>query len=446
MKSIESWMTTSTSTKPTTGRLTGQAARHRPIVLALGILFIIGTATSSRAEGLRTIPPGAFDLGRSGGRLAHVDDASAVWNNPANLVDMTNAQAEVVVAPLYMKIDYTSPGGDVQTKNPWKILADAFFAMPLQEGKYAVGLGITMPYGLGVEWDHSSPADPFYYTAPYQSGMVALNVNPTFSVRLLDNLSLGVGVDAMWSEVDIRQHYPWVAFPGSGGTEPDGDARLKGSGWGFGANVGLTWEFIENHRLAATYRSQQTVSYQGEFTIDNITPTAAFFGATPTSGFSTEIGFPNIVGFGYGVKLSDKVRIEANGEWLQWSRFQSLDIDVGNNNFLLPSTSTPQNWNDTFTAGIAGDYRISDHWVVRGGYQFYESPVPDSTFSPTIPDSNQHVITIGVGYQSRHHSVEFAYGLDLYEQREITTALEPSYNGDYSWNVHLFSASYRYSF
>jgi long-chain fatty acid transport protein len=414
--------------------------------LALASLLLGGITTPGIAEGLRTIPPGAFDLARSGGRIAHVGDASAVWNNPANLVDLTNAQMEVVVAPIYIEVDYSSAAGDLQTKNPWKFLADAFLAVPLKDGDYAFGLGITMPYGLNVEWDQQSPTDPFYYSAPYRSGMVSINVNPTFSVRLRDNLSLGVGVDCLWSEVDIRQYYPWFAFPGSGGGEPDGDARLKGDGWGFGANLGLTWEFIENHRLAATYRSQQTVNYEGDFSIDNITPTAAFLGATPSSGFSTEIGFPNIVGFGYGVRLSDRVRLEANGEWLQWSRFQSLDIDVGNNNFLLPSTSTPQNWNDTFTAGIAGDYRLNDHFMIRGGYQFYESPVPDDTFSPIIPDANQHVITVGVGYSSGHHSVEAAYGLDLYEKREITTASNPDFNGNYEWTVHLFSLSYRYAF
>jgi len=378
-----------------------------------------------------------------------VQDATAVWNNPANLVDLTNAQVELVGAPLYIKTEYSGTAGDVETKDPWKFLGDAFLAVPLQEGRYAVGIGVTMPFGLGVEWDQDSPADPFYYSAPYRSGMFAANINPTFSIRLLENLSLGVGFDAMWSQLDIRQHYPWAFYFPDGGA--DGDAQLKGGGWGFGGNIAVTWEFVKNQRLAVTYRSQQTVSYTGDFTIDNITPTAAFLGATPTSSFGTEIGFPNIVGFGYGVQISEKVRVEANGEWLQWSRFQSLDIDIGNNTFLLgPNAIVPEDWSDTFTAGIAGDYRISEHWVVRGGYQFYESPVPDSTFSPTIPDSNQHVITVGVGFQTGRHSFEAAYGLDLYEQRDIETGNPPTptsgFDGTYTWNVHLFSLSYRYSF
>ena len=198
-------------------------------------LLALGLGLTAGAEGLRTIPPGAFDLGRSGGRFAHVDDASAVWNNPANLVEATNVQTEIVAAPIYMSIDHTSAGGEVESKNPWKFLADAFLVIPLDEGNYAAGLGVTMPYGLGVEWDHASPASPFYYTAPYKSGMTAVNINPTFGARLLDNLSIGMGLDVLWSELDIRQFYLWNSWPDILSPTPvTGDSRLKGDGWGWG--------------------------------------------------------------------------------------------------------------------------------------------------------------------------------------------------------------------
>lgn len=414
--------------------------------LTLSIVGLILTAYAMTAEGLRVIPPSAFGLDRSGARFAQVEDASAVWHNPANLVNLTNAQLEFAPSAIHLKVDYDSPTGtSVETKNPWKFLLGGFGSVPFKDGKYALGVGLTMPYGLSVEWD-DSPTSPFHYTAPYYSKLTTININPTFAARVLDNLSIGVGIDAMWSELDLRQYYPWLAFPGSGGTEPDGDARLKGDGWGLGANIALTWEFIPNHRLAATYRSQQTVTYKGSFTIDNITPTAAGLGATSSSSFGSEIGFPNTVGLGYGIRLSDKVRLEVNGEWLQWSRFQSLDLDIGNNSFLLPSTQIPQDWSDTFTVGIGGDYRFNQHFAVRGGYQFYQSPVPDEAYSPTIPDADQHVFTVGFAYNSAHHAVELAYGLDLYDKREITTAVNPAFNGTYDVLAHFITLSYRYTF
>jgi long-chain fatty acid transport protein len=119
---------------------------------------------------------------------------------------------------------------------------------------------------------------------------------------------------------------------------------------------------------------------------------------------------------------------------------------VGNNAVLLPSTHIAQNWKDTFTIGIGGDWKFAQNWVLRAGYQFYESPVPDSTFSPTIPDANQNVFTFGLGYRYGRHFFEGAYGADFYDSRSIRSDQNPAFNGDYNVTVHLFSVAYHFSF
>jgi len=72
--------------------------------------------------------------------------------------------------------------------------------------------------------------------------------------------------------------------------------------------------------------------------------------------------------------------------------------------------------------------------------------VPDSTFSPTIPDANQNVFTIGLGWKGRHSSLEAAYGLDFYNERNISNDQNPAFNGKYTFNVHLISLAYNYAF
>jgi len=228
--------------------------------------------------------------------------------------------------------------------------------------------------------------------------------------------------------------------------EPDGHLEAKGDGFGYGGNVGITVNVTPNQRFAVTYRSPMTVHYGGDVTLDNITPVASALGATSRSDFSTKIGFPTIVSAGYGIRLSESVRVEADFEWLQFSRFKSLDLGLGNNAFLVPSTSIAQNWRDTFTAGISADWHFAEHWVLRGGYQFYQTPVPDSTFSPTIPDADQNVLTVGLGYSVKRHHFEVAYGADFYGARHITNNQNPAFNGNYDITVHLFSFSYRFTF
>lgn len=408
----------------------------------------LALAPTGLAEGFRNPPPGTFNLGRAGGRIAQVDDASAVVQNPANLTDLSDLELQLSPSLVYIKAEYESPTGvTARTQDPWKFLPNAFVAMPLAEGKMGAGLGITVPYGLGNEWDESSsafarPFGQWRYQAPYSAKLSTININPGFAAALVDGLSVGAGLDVMWSELTLKQYYPW--FLGTGNlADPDGAMKASGDGVGVGGNLGLTFEFTERQRIALTYRMPINIDYSGDFQVDNVP--AAFGGGMFRTDFKTHIKFPTIIGGGYGIKLSEKLRLEADVEWLQFSKFTDLPLMVANGLPGLPG-SINENWRDTFTIGFGGDYRLGEHWVARAGYQFYQSPVPDSTFSPAIPDADQNVITVGVGFNYKQHSVEAAYGADFYNTRQISNNQNPAFNGTYNFTVHLFSFSYRFVF
>lgn len=309
--------------------------------------------------------------------------------------------------------------------------------MPLKNDRFAIGLGITVPYGLGNEWNKNSsafaqPTGILTYQAPYYSKLTTINFNPTFTMKLGDDVSVGVGLDVMWSELEFKQILsPFV---------PNLQAHITGDGVGFGGNLGITWRVTERQRLAVTYRSPITINYSGSSDFNN------YPGNLPSASFSSQIKFPTIVSVGYGLQATDTIRLESDFEWVQFSQFDSLPINIGSNPLGVPSQTIPENWRNTFTAGFGGDWQFAEHWVGRAGYQYYETPVPDSTFSPTIPDANQNVITVGLGWKGVHSSLEFAYGLDFYNDRNITNNQNPAFDGKYTFNVHLFSLAYRYSF
>ena len=417
--------------------------------LVLGIGFLL-TSLATYGEGFRNPPAGTFGLGRAGGRIAHVDDSSAVTQNPANLTALKESEVQFSPSIVYMGVDFAStaaPGRAATTEAPWKILPNAFWVMPLENKDIAIGLGITAPFGLSVDWDETSsafaPGGVLRYTAPHYDELMTINFNPTVAYKLSETLSVGVGLDVMWSQLTLKQFYPWALWGGAG----DGNLKGEGDGFGVGGNIGLTWKITERQTLAVTYRSQMNVNFEGDMTIDNIAPFAAASGVTPRSDFSSGIDFPNMVAVGYGIKVTDTIRLETDVEWIQFSRFKSLDVNLGNNNILLAgANSIPQNWRDTFTIGIGGDWAFAEHWVVRAGYQYYQSPVPDSTFSPTIPDADQNVFTIGLGYKTGPHSFQIAYGADFYDKRTIPSTANPAHNGTYDVTVHLFSLAYALSF
>ena len=417
--------------------------------LTKSALIALSVASAS-AEGFRNPPAGNFGLGRAGGRIAQVDDVSAVLHNPANLVDLKNPQISIEPGFVYISTDFTGAGATAQSDSPFKMLSAFFASMPLVEDKVAIGLGVTSPYGLSNEWkvqgafaDQSSPFTMRYQGA-YFSELVTINMQPTVAVKLHDKLTFAAGLDVMYSQLKFRRFYPWafaLATPGL----PDGIAATDGTGTALGANFGLSWRPTEGQRIAATFRTAIDMNYEGDFTISNIP--APIPGVTSQSTFTTGIKFPAILGLAYGFQVNDKVRLEVQGEWLQFSNFDTLPLNVGNNGVLFPTgTNIPEQWKDTFTVGIGGDWRFHENWVLRGSYQYYESPVPSTTISPSIPDANQNAITIGIGYQHGRHGFDAAFSEVLYSTRNISGNVVPAFNGRYETTVHLFSVGYRFAF
>lgn len=408
----------------------------------VALAFLVGLSIGAGpgwGEGLRSPTAGAQGLGSSGGRMVFVDDASAVTHNPANLVDLQGWEASFEPTVAYHSVSYRSPtGARAETVDPWKFLPHVFAGGPLGSGTVAAGLGVTAPYGLSVVWD-ADPGDPFRYAAPYHNELETLSVNPTLAFKLHPKVRLGVGLDVLWSELTLKQYYPWATIvPGA----PDGRIVANGDGIGWGANLGLSWDIAERHRLAFGFRSPIDVNYEGDLRISNAVVVP---GGRIHTDMDSRIEFPTTLSVGYGFRVSDRVRLEANLEWLEFSRFEELNLDVP---AALPGLNTRvrEDWEDTITVGAGGSWEFAEGWTLRFSYQYFESPVPEFTYSPSIPDANQHAVTVGLCWRAGHHRLEAAYGRVFYEDRSIGSNQSGAYLGRYDIEVHLVSLAYGFTF
>lgn len=405
----------------------------------VGALVLVFSLRSD-ANGFRNPPEGAAALGRGGGKVALTDDASSISHNPAALTGLSEPQAEAALTILRSKADFESPLGLTdETEDPWKLLPNLYAAWPFEEQGIVAGIGVTTPFGQSTEWDKDGI---FRYSAPYFAELRVVDVNPTIALKLNDKLSLGLGADVYVSDFTLKQVYRWSAATGVAAA-PDGEARFEADGQGFGINAGLLWQMGDRHSLALTYRSAVSVDLDGDFEISGIPPG---FPAAPRSDFETEIDFPAVVALGYGFQPSEKLRIGADVEWVGFSDYESLPLDAGVNTLLLPAPLVPQNWDDIWTFGVGADYQLSDEWALRAGYIFLESPIPDETFSPTLPDADRHVLSVGLGYERGAHSVDVAYALSLFEDRDIQGNSNPAYDGEYCIKSQLMGISYAYAF
>jgi long-chain fatty acid transport protein len=268
-----------------------------------------------------------------------------------------------------------------------------------------------------------SPGQPIY-----EAEIALVNINPTVAFKLGDAIGIGVGADFYYSTLTFKQQYPFsLVLPA-----PDQEAEADADGYGIGGNAAITWKVTEKQSLALSYRSEVKVEYEGDLEV-NPQP-----GALVNSSFNLDIKYPTTIGAGYGISLTDTIRIEANLEWLEWSVNDTQTADLGANGSL----PIPQNWENTFTFSLGGDWQFAQNWVFRAGYAFIESPIPDETLVPILPDADRHALSMGLGYALRGHTIDVAYTFSLYDDRASTSA----YPGTYEVDSNLIGLTYSFSF
>lgn len=89
------------------------------------------------------------------------------------------------------------------------------------------GVGINAPFGLktdyGDKWMGRFQAD--------KSEVKTININPAIAFKVNNQLALGFGVSAMWTEATLTRQVNQVMADES-------DVKIKGDDWGYGFNLG----------------------------------------------------------------------------------------------------------------------------------------------------------------------------------------------------------------
>jgi long-chain fatty acid transport protein len=405
-------------------------------VSRVGTVVLFGLLVGiSDASGFRNPPETAQGLALDGGKIAAVKDASAIGANPANIVGIERPNLIGSLTLIHSEAEFESAPGTATTDDPWKALPNLFFAFPVEANQMSLGVALTTPFGQSTVWEKDSI---LRYSAPYESELSIVNVNPTFALRTSDRSALGLGLDVFSGELILRQFLPWARVTGNPAA-PDGLMKFDADGSGVGLNMGFRYDLTERQQVGLVYRSPVKVEMEGDFRVNNIPDLRL---AAPKSDFETEIEFPAIAAAGYGIRIDERLHVGADVEWIEFSRFDQLPVDIGVNNALLPSPAIPQNWSDTWTFGVAAEYRIDDSWALRGGYKFLESPIPSSTLAPSLPDADRHLVTAGVGYRAGAHRVDAAYAYSIFDDRTASGLPDPTLNGIYELSSHLFVITY----
>lgn len=280
-------------------------------------------------------------------------------------------------------------------------LVPATYAMISPAENVRLGLAVTSPFGLVT----SNPEGWVGRYHALDSRLTTVNISPTAAFRINDYLAVGVGFVAQYANAKLTNAVDFGTIGqinGLGGTPgaEDGRARLRADDWGFGFTLGLTVTPMEGTRIGLGYRSQISQTLEGDADFDlgsGVGNTvSAVSGQFVSSAAQASVTLPEQVSIGLHQDINDELAVMAEVQWTHWSRFQELRIEFDNP--AQADSVTLESWENSWFFALGGTYKPFDDWAFKLGVAFDQSPVPDSTRTPRIPDEDRYWISGGVSY------------------------------------------------
>ena len=418
--------------------LSSVVPRWKKSLIALLLVMVLCPTSIVLGSGFALFTQGASALGQGNAVVAHTSDASAVFYNPALINGLPGTQVVVGTVIMSPNRTYTSAQSGVTTEADNKLFfPSTFYVTHAVNDTFSAGLGVFSPFGLGTKWGDTW--DGRYIST--NSELQTFNINPVVSYKVLPMLTLAAGIDVILLDATLEKKKSLAAVG-----LPDAGQKFKGDGSGVGYNVGVLLDLPEGVSLGASYRSEVKVKVDGDatFTVPAGSPPSVVALLQNSQG-KADLTLPQQVQAGICYKGLAPLTLEAGMRWEGWSSFDQLKIDLANGR----SDVTPRNWKDVFSFNVGARYQLNSTVALLAGYLHGDTPVPDATFDPSIPDSVTDVYSLGseITYRKFKFALSYAYQV-LHDRAKVNSLGAPagSANGVYGSDIHMVGLSAGYAF
>lgn len=424
-------------------------------IMVIACVFLsFCTIPNAYGSGFAVYTQGGSSLGQAAATIAHTDDPSAIFFNPALINKLEGTQTELGTTLIFPSREFKSD----TTGKTYKAESDVnypstFFATHKFNDKISAGLGVFNPFGLRNKWGDNWEGK--YITT--NAEMTTYNINPVVSYQITPNIALAAGLDILLMDATLEKkiNQPAMLYPYA---VPDIDQKFKGDGNGVGFNIGILLEPHRDVSIGASYRSEIKVDIDGRTTFDNVNQLlSAYF---PNTNGNTSITLPQQVHLGICYKGFNPLTFEVALRWEGWSSYDQLKINldepVGPPPFGSRTSIERKDWKDTYSASIGAKYQLTDTVALLAGYLYGGNPIPDRTFDPSIPDANTHLFCIGTSVKHKKVRIDLAYAYQRLQDRNknndvgaessVPDIFDARANGKYKSYLHMVSIGLTYMF
>lgn len=380
-------------------------------------------ASTAHAAGFMLTEQSAGALGRAyAGAGVDGTDLSGVYYNPATMVLHKGTAIQMGFVGIGLNLDYVGEDGTTANgRNKSQAIPHGYFIHQIND-KVWFGLGMTVPFGMGTEYDDDWAGNQHGISAT----ILTFDLNPNFAFKLSEKFSVGFGASIQYAQADLKIRN---AFANTSDGVLSAESEIDADSIAWGWNVGMMWSPVENFRVGVSYRSKIKHDAEGDFTLDRAKLgnmdvsgdqliqkgegmlggdklTAAMGQQLMTLGQVLNMqnfdGYATVTAPAWAMAsvawdVNDLVSLYGTFRWTDWSSFDQLDIttnvdDVGG--------SIPNKWRDTYLGSLGMDLRLTDWWTLRGGIAYESSPIANPKYrTAIIPDADRWWFAIGSSFK-----------------------------------------------
>lgn len=386
------------------------------------LYFLLLTSSWAGASGIYVDSQNAVGVGNANtGTSALAEDASTIFFNPAGMTRLGEGQhfsgmltfAKVDTefkdegsTPISDAIPLGARKSDVN-RDAW--VPALYYAKSLSDTMH-IGLGVSPTFGNLGEWDND-------FIGRYQGSdttIEGLNINPSLSLQLGPQLSLGFGVNYLYLDAELISKTPIIA----GGTYvEDGTLTLEGTDGGWGYNVGLLLQATPNTRVGLSYRSTIKLDVKGSVKIETSALDATLPGLL-------NIEMPDMASLGVVHGFNDQWEGLLDLSWYGWSTISAIEVRQRTTGEILRTDEL--RFDNGVRTGLGLNWKQSPQWTWRAGVAL-DSTVADQPryLSVRFPDSDRLWVAIGGRYNfSPSASLDFGYSHAFVDDARIARVTE----------------------
>jgi long-chain fatty acid transport protein len=466
------------------------------------------------------------------GSASAAGDLTAIYNNPAILgtlkkdgvyvgasyiaphISMKNASGSQTLTVLGDKYSDAASTQSSQSNVAKSAVVPSIYMNKVIADNFVAGLAITAPWGLTTDYDNDSAVK---YMAQ-KTGLETVNISPMFAFNVNSKLTLGGGLQAQYASAEFSNYTlsgenvgngiqninvptinlplkDLVAFPAgfNAALQPNQPSDVKGSGWGFGYELGLLYKPTNTTNIGLSYRSEVDYQLQGhvdQYLVGNgagsaidslkftdvgnlacaIDPSVCALLPALKNGLhdiknsqssaSASFVTPAVLNLSVSQKVSKKMTVHSTLQMTFWNALQEITVKMPT--ATVKSTTIDMHWKNSLLYSLGADYQLNKRLTLRGGAAYDETPTNDTDRDPRIPDANRTWLTAGATYHvAKHFDIDAAYEHIFMPKQHIDVTkpaakvtvpgvgsleVDNQVQADYTGDVNIFALGMKYTF